>query len=1060
MGVVYKARQLGLNRLVAVKMMLTGGTRDGALLARFRTEAEAVARLQHPHIVQIFEVGTHEGQPYCVLELVEGGTLAQRLGGTPLASAAAAAVVQILAEAMPAAHRHGIVHRDLKPSNVLLTPATGPEWGQPKITDFGLAKLLDGDGPVTQSGDVLGTPSYLAPEQARSGTLRVTPLADVYALGAILYEMLTDRPPFKGENAVETVLQVLHQEPVSPAQLQPRLPADLVTICLQCLRKEPGKRYADALALAEDLRRFRLGEPIRARPVRAPERLVRWARRRPVVAGLLLALTLAVTAGATGVLWQWGEAVQARRQAEANERTANHFAEEEKQARTAAEQAREGEQHQRRQVQEAFARTALNQAVSLCEQGDIDRGVLWLVHALDLAVKSGSSPLERAARLELGAWRPMLHGLEHVVAADNPVRVAVFHPSGRTFTAGLGGDFTHWAERRLLDGETETGRLLLPRRSEPRPTELSWLLSHPNGGMIYSGKGELVWRDWTVKPPVIPLEGRLIRRAALSPDGATLALVSNDRNLRLYDVSNGNTRGIPVGLPWEAAALLFKPDGTAVVAIGGQPSQPGEGLSFDARTGKPTGQRLRLGRYPMAAAFSPDSKILVTGHAASTAYLWSPGGASLGPPLQHTGSVTAVAWHKDSRVLATASLDRTVRLWQLTWPVPPSANAKPVVMPIGAPLRHQDRVTTVQFSPDGTRVLTGGLDNTIRLWQPGRAEPDRLVVQAAPSPNTRYALSDDGRLFFPYSLEPGPGVCQVFDTTGKAVGPAWDASLPGMNAAFSPDNRLLAVASRLPQNDENEVRLWQVGTGQPVGGPIRIGRVTWLSFGPDSRTLLCFKTRAALLIDSSGRARAELPLEGSPSSSSWGPDGARVTTLSSDGVQTWDVASGKLSWLKRGSQGISSAYSPDGKWLATGHEDGTARLWDPATGQERAVLTHALPVKRVVFHPRGGELLTLTSDLTQLSGSEMRLWRLTGTGAEPIGMPRSSTAAFLRALYHPDGESVVILTGDGGVRVWDTATGHPLGPALKTPETERPTVTFTPDGQALLLGHPGMGVVR
>jgi serine/threonine protein kinase len=319
MGVVYKARQVALQRTVALKMVQNGAHAGPKELARFRAEAGVIARLQHPNIVQIYDVGEATGRPYFALEFVAGGSLAQHLHGRPQPVRPAAQMVETLARAVHAAHANGVVHRDLKPANVLLVPAiqgsaTGPETVQtaspltaelgvlsavPKITDFGVAKCVVGDGEAaglrspTVTGEVLGTPSYMAPEQAAGRSKEIGPAADVYALGAILYEMLTGRPPFTGETPLGTVLQVLHNEPVSVTGLRPNVPRDLETICLKCLRKEPRKRYGSALELAEDIRRFLRDEPIRARPATAVEKVWRWVRRHPVPAGLLAAGLLA-----------------------------------------------------------------------------------------------------------------------------------------------------------------------------------------------------------------------------------------------------------------------------------------------------------------------------------------------------------------------------------------------------------------------------------------------------------------------------------------------------------------------------------------------------------------------------------------------------------------------------------------------------------------------------------------------------------------------------------------------------------------------------------------------
>jgi serine/threonine protein kinase len=323
MGVVYQARQLGLHRTVALKMILNGAQAGPKDLARFRAEADVIARLQHPNIVQIYDVGEAAGRPYFVLEFVAGGSLAQHLQGRPQPVRPAAQLIETLARAVHAAHAKGVIHRDLKPANILIADCglriadsqTNPREVGPfasslqsaisnpqsaiKIADFGLAKRAGGDGEApdlgepTVTGELLGTPNYMAPEQAMIPRQPVGPAVDVYALGAILYELLTGRPPFTGDSPLATVLQVLHNEPVSVTSLQPNVPRDLETICLKCLRKDARKRYGCALELAEDVRRFLCDEPIRAHPVRPAEKMWRWVRRHPVAAGLLAAGLLA-----------------------------------------------------------------------------------------------------------------------------------------------------------------------------------------------------------------------------------------------------------------------------------------------------------------------------------------------------------------------------------------------------------------------------------------------------------------------------------------------------------------------------------------------------------------------------------------------------------------------------------------------------------------------------------------------------------------------------------------------------------------------------------------------
>ncbi|HMC88680.1 MAG TPA: serine/threonine-protein kinase, partial [Gemmataceae bacterium] len=309
MGVVYKARHLSLNRTVALKMLLGGAYAGPHEQARFRCEAEAVASLRHTNIVQVYDVAEHEGRPYFTMEFLEGGNLGRKLAGTPQPARQAATLAATLAEAVHVAHQGGIVHRDLKPANILLAAD-----GTLKIADFGLARHLQGGAALTQSGAMVGTPSYMAPEQALGKTRALGPAVDVYALGAILYELLTGRPPFRAETAAETVLQLTYQEPAAPSRLNVKVPRDLETICLKCLHKQPERRYASAAALAEDLRRFQEGRPIHARPVTWGERLWRWCRRKPAAAALVATAFVLVGLILGGGLWLERQQAEVRAQ--------------------------------------------------------------------------------------------------------------------------------------------------------------------------------------------------------------------------------------------------------------------------------------------------------------------------------------------------------------------------------------------------------------------------------------------------------------------------------------------------------------------------------------------------------------------------------------------------------------------------------------------------------------------------------------------------------------------------------------------------------------------------
>jgi serine/threonine-protein kinase len=387
MGVVYKARHLRLKRTVALKMVLAGAHAGPQELARFFIEAEAIAQLQHQNIVQVYEIGDQGGLPFFALEFVDGGSLHAKLAGQPQPPREAARLAETLARAMAYAHLHGIIHRDLKPANVLLTGD-----GQPKITDFGLAKKLEGDSGQTKSGTLMGTPSYMAPEQARGDNKGIGPLADVYSLGVILYEMLTGRTPFAGTSILDTIQQVQDQEPVAPSRLQPKVPADLETIALKCLQKDPAKRYASADALADDLRRFLADQTILARPVGQFERLWRWCRRNPKVAGLsaavlLLLLTVAVgsTAMAVRIAAEHAAAVTARDEALTARNLADQNAAAEKAAREVADQ------------QAALALKTIQSLITQVVQ-----------------VQLGDEP--RTQRLKIGLLQTALDGLEKASA--------------------------------------------------------------------------------------------------------------------------------------------------------------------------------------------------------------------------------------------------------------------------------------------------------------------------------------------------------------------------------------------------------------------------------------------------------------------------------------------------------------------------------------------------------------------------------------------------------------------------------------------------------------------
>ncbi|HEY7427883.1 MAG TPA: protein kinase, partial [Gemmataceae bacterium] len=422
MGVVYKARHLALGRVVALKMVLAGAHAGAEQRRRFRAEAEAAALLSHSHIVQVYEVGEHDGCPYFSLEYIEGRNLQDILSEFRPAPAESAALVEQLARAVDYAHRRGVVHRDLKPANVLLSFSRDAErsaganarrsasrlneWG-PKITDFGLAKRLDDEQARTRTGDVVGTPSYMAPEQADGKLGKAGPATDIYSLGALLYEMLAGAPPFESLSAWETIGLVISAEPEPPSRRQPGVPRDLETICLKCLQKQPHRRYASALALADDLRRFLVGEPIEARPVGRLERGVKWVRRRPALAAMLAVSAAALLALMVG---GWVAALNQSRSTLA--------------LRTAHRGLEEADQANRR------ALVRLNVANGTHYLGDEDffGSLIWFTRALKLE-EDGTR--ERSHRARIAAVLRECPRLGQLWFHDEGVTDVAFSPDGK-----------------------------------------------------------------------------------------------------------------------------------------------------------------------------------------------------------------------------------------------------------------------------------------------------------------------------------------------------------------------------------------------------------------------------------------------------------------------------------------------------------------------------------------------------------------------------------------------------------------------------------------------------
>ena len=1016
MGVVYKALQISLNRTVALKMIQAGVLATPAEVKRFHTEAEAIAHLQHPNIVAVHEIGEHNGQHYFSMDYVTGRTLADIVRDGPLSPLRAATYVKTISSAVHYAHQHGIIHRDLKPANVIID-----ENDQPRITDFGLAKRLDDcqlsttHHQLTLSGQVLGSPNYLPPEQAEPKRGPAGPASDVYALGAILYHLITGRPPFQAESLTTLLRQVIEADSVAPRSLNPSIPPDLETICLKCLEKEPHRRYASAQALADDLDRFLNHQPVLARPINPTGRAWRWCRRQPVRAGLIAALVLVFVAGTAGVLWQWRQAATQRRAAVAAgaEAQIGEYAASIAMAQSMIQarqfpQARDTLLARTRQSYRGWEwgwllRSCNQDLMTLSENQSLGDEAVFSPDSR-LLVTSGFHPVLQVWDLATGEAIRRLSG--HTGFAN----MTSFSPDGRRLcTYSWDPD-----DRTVRFWDMATDQVLFGPIKEPSAIYYGALSRDGRRLATAGADGKVRVYDTATGADtgLVNDYGDAVTAVAFSPDGRRIAYAggswawsrSQDTSIRIWDLVSGDTKRL-AGHKQAVYGVAWSPDGGLLVSCGFD----GKIKAWDPDSGTelPPFEASPKQFAMLRADFSPDSRLLgVVGtddpHPTAFATLFDVRTRRVVRELPgHSAEVQGIRFSPDGQYVATSSMEGIVKIWPVT-PLPDFLSLE----------GHSQTVWTAAFSPDGSRVATGSLDQTARIWNATNGALLRTFVVRFPV--VSLAFSHDGQRLV--TVGPDNSACVWKVPTEREASSGRPEKAPGGKSAI-----------RNPQSELDQSLLMSAATDRELlslrGHSHAVLAVAW---SPDDRWITTGSKDTTAKIADANTGAARLTLVGHSDSVlavAFTPDGKVLATGSADGTaRLWSTSSAQCLHVLTNHSGavLSLAFSPDGHLLATGSADGSARLWETGTGRQLHLLSGHVNVSSVAFSPDGQRLVT-TSGVINLHWSGGRVFKVflwdVASGRQFLTLPAHNNVVY-GAAFSPDGHRLVTASADNTARIW------------------------------------------